>query len=127
MSDEATVKLGEAEVRLRVVDAWTYTRIAAQPGMDWLTRLMSYLRVCWASKGRPGHGSNALDYEGTARAVFNELLERGATPEQIQTAGSAAFLLCFNRYNTAPTQDEEEDVESEADFSEAPAGSSESN
>jgi len=126
MSDKtAAVHLGGVEVKLRTLDAFTYTRIRVQPGLDYLTRTLAFLRACWASPNRPANAANALDYEATARQTFAELMERGATPEQISAAGEAAFLLCWAAYRTdAGDEADEQDAESAADFSEAPDGSS---
>jgi hypothetical protein len=127
---EMDVQIGGEPVRLRVPsDVVAYYRARARMD-DWILGLALMLRLCWSSANRPAHALPPFDPDITGSAVLRELYDRGATFEQIQSAGLAALVLCRDYFEGRPATDddgpadEQAEVSEVADFSEAPAAGS---
>jgi hypothetical protein len=114
------VKIAGREVEIETCDDWTWYRVRASLRPHAEVSLV-LLRLCWRGPGRPRGSDTPEDVESHAEAVWRDLRARGATPAEIDAVRWAAWKICHEAYDVSVKEAEEA-----ADFSEAPAGSSES-
>lgn len=82
---------------------------------------MACLGVCWGGPNRPAGDANPRDVMRYGEAVLDDLIARGVSDEQLDTAGQTAMVLIFGEPGDLTPDPDPAEVGETADFS-APPG-----